>query len=233
MLYSVPKGDKNTSKACRKIPGALPTNISSPANGAPLIFTLWGQTPVWAVKGQMPMSAIGRHRTQAGSGGFTLVEVVMVLALVGLASAAVALSIRDSQKDLASQLTRFESQLRQAQELSMVSGQQVGLDFDPGGYRFWLRGLTGWASTDPLSEPETWPRGTDIVLWRNGQKVDLNKGPAQIAGSAQPNPEIWFQDFGLVTAFRLQLVGPKREIWLDVGPDGSFARRLDGPPDPT
>ncbi len=69
-------------------------------------------------------------RTAFGQGGFTLIEVVAVLLVLGILAAFAAVRISDTgQSDLISQVDVIKNHLRYAQNRAMNTGSPVGSDF--------------------------------------------------------------------------------------------------------
>lgn len=107
-----------------------------------------------------PTSATGAERAR----GFSLVELMVVLVVMGLAAAAVATTLppRTPALDSAEQLGMH---LRRAREEALLGTRTVELVADPSGYRFRRRGVDRW---DPLPgrafAPRAWAPGVRLVL---------------------------------------------------------------------
>lgn len=71
-------------------------------------------------------------------GGFTLVEVIAVLILLGVLGAVVASRARQSHAELDGQAAALATHLRYAQTLAMNTGRTWGIRFDEGADRYWL-----------------------------------------------------------------------------------------------
>ena len=102
------------------------------------------------------------------SRGFTLVEVLLVMAIIGMIAGAVALTLPSSSpserspQDLAITL---KEQLQYAREHAMVRQQPLGLHVDNDGYRF-LRWYDGqWQTLDA--------RGLKSVRWSDSLRWEL------------------------------------------------------------
>ena len=107
------------------------------------------------------------------SRGFTLVEVLLVMAIIGMIAGAVALTLPSSSpserspKDLAITL---KEQLQYAREHAMVRQQPLGLHVDNQGYRF-LRWYDGqWQTLDARGLKEV--RWSDTLRW----ELELTEG---------------------------------------------------------
>ena len=88
----------------------------------------------------MPTSAAGNNRTA----GFTLVELMIVIALVALASAAVVLALPDPRGRLRDDAERFAARVRAAHDLAVVEGRSVSVWVSDGGYGFDRREAGAW-----------------------------------------------------------------------------------------
>lgn len=87
--------------------------------------------------------------------GFTLIELMVVLVIVGIASAAVGLSIRpDPARLLREDAQRLAQLLQVAQSQAQADGRSIGWQADKQGYRF-SRGSEDFAS-DNLLRPRRW-----------------------------------------------------------------------------
>ncbi len=129
--------------------------------------------------------------------GFTLLELLVVLAIVGLASAGITLSLRDSEATaLERDATRLAALLEAARHLSRATGSPIHWHPQPEGFEFvaaWLthpdntelRGPKTWLSTGttvrmvaPLNT-RTWVLGPEPIL--PAQTLVLQRGMQQLA----------------------------------------------------
>ncbi|WP_413702237.1 type II secretion system minor pseudopilin GspH [Psychromonas sp. KJ10-10] len=71
--------------------------------------------------------------------GFTLLEIMLVLLLIGMASVAVVMVMPkyiNNNESVDWQLQRFSSLLQFAEDEALISGKEIGLVFDKNSYRF-------------------------------------------------------------------------------------------------
>lgn len=95
--------------------------------------------------------------------GFTLIELMVVLVIVGIASAAISLSIRpDPAKALREDAERLAQLLLVAQSEVQADGRAIVWQADRDGYRF-VRGGAA-LEHDPLLRPRTWQAAPVNVL---------------------------------------------------------------------
>ncbi len=141
------------------------------------------------------MAARGKHR--ADDRGFTLVELMVVLALLGLAAAAVVLTMPASNGGAVAEATRFAARVAALRDRSVIEGRTHGLWVTASGYGFERRGaLAGVGDTygrawQPLNDGrlsrDDWRRGTAVTVNGGAQgrlafdRVGLPDGTMRIA----------------------------------------------------
>jgi general secretion pathway protein H len=93
------------------------------------------------------------------SRGYTLVELLVVIAVIGIAAGVVTLSLRgDDARRLAEEGDRLAALFRMAQSDARVSGRPVLWQADLAGYRFRALGYDGAAPLpEELARERRWP----------------------------------------------------------------------------
>jgi general secretion pathway protein H len=125
--------------------------------------------------------AASRERAAAAPrapAGFTLVELMVVLVILGLAGSAVALTLPDAGARLDRQAERLGSHLLRAREEAILGTRMVELVADPAGYRFGRQRFGGW---QPLHEGPFAP-----VAWDEGVRPEFDHDPARASFRFDP-----------------------------------------------
>ena len=119
----------------------------------------------------MPISAAGSNARSVGrpprnrEHGFTLVELMVVVMIIGLTSAAVVWALPDPRGRVRDEAARFATRAKAAHDLAIVDGQPVSLWVTTGGYGFDKRIDGGWTPiADKPLKVERWSDGTTAEL---------------------------------------------------------------------
>lgn len=115
----------------------------------------------------MPISATGRISAERG---FTLVEMMVVLAIVGLMAAVVVVNLPSSESTLARESERLAARLLAARDHAILANRETSAILDARGYRFVERQGKTWKPLidEPLGEA-AWRGGTTPALPENGE----------------------------------------------------------------
>ncbi|MGH8121527.1 MAG: type II secretion system minor pseudopilin GspH [Rudaea sp.] len=173
------------------------------------------------------MNRVGRTRGIASitgpraSRGFTLMEILVVLVILAVLTAAVSLAVAGAggERVLTREAERAQALIAYACERAELSGLDIGLSFDRGGYRFSHLDHDVWAPYrgDEL-RPRSWPANLSAALTHDGQAVAL-------AAQFPDKPQLLCYASGELTPFRIELALPDldRRYRLDGTADGQVA----------
>jgi general secretion pathway protein H len=134
----------------------------------------------------MPTSATGTSsshgaiaRVRHRASGFTLLEVLVVVVIIGIIASMAAVSTRvlGGDHEMDQEVKRLAAVLGQAREEAMLQGRDLGLRIDARGYDFLLYDSRNerWelAAGDPLLRERTLPEGLEAGLWLESRPVQL------------------------------------------------------------
>lgn len=90
------------------------------------------------------LQALSMRRRAHKEQGFTLIELMVVLVIIGLAGAAVMLSVPEAGGSLASEADRFAARARAARDTAILESRAVALQIGRGGYEVAKRQEGAW-----------------------------------------------------------------------------------------
>jgi general secretion pathway protein H len=140
-----------------------------------------------------------RMRGGRTESGFTLVELMVVLVILGLAATAVVLAMPEAGGSLQAEAERFAARAKAARDAAIVEARPIALHVDTGGYAIFRRSGGEWR---PGARHE----------WAEGTQVEA-RGVS--AGGTR------FDSTGLADPISLTLRRRGREVAVDIGQDGS------------
>ncbi|KTE01219.1 type II secretion system protein GspH [Sphingopyxis sp. H038] len=103
-------------------------------------------------------AATADARTRRAPNGFTLVELMIVLAIMALAATAVVLTIPGEERTVRSEADRLAARLAAARDVAVIEGRSVAVNFAPSGYGFERRISGEWQPLPGRAfEQRNWP----------------------------------------------------------------------------
>lgn len=145
---------------------------------------------------------VHRPVVAAGLRGFTLIEILVVLVIVGImVSLAAVRFLPDDQATLTEEARRLAICLEQAHDQAVADGEPLGFSVEAGGYRFWsLDARNEWVPRDgdDVLKPHVLAAGVQVrALTVNGQSLAVSERLLFLpAGSTAP----FVMDLGLNAA---------------------------------
>ena len=165
----------------------------------------------------MPISATGtsnkprrRRRAAPRSSGFTLLEVLVVVLIIGIIASMAAVSTRvlGGDHEMDQEAKRLVAVLTQAREDAMLEGRDVGLRIDPRGYDFMRYDgrVEQWdlVIEDPLLRERAFPDGLEAALWLESRPVKLQPRVAPTERD-RPQPQVLLMASGDLVPFEVRL----------------------------
>lgn len=166
-----------------------------------------------AAKKKMRISATGnKHRLKdRGECGFSLVELVVAMMIIGLLASAVVLTMPDPQGRLVDAGEAFAARARAAQEAAIVESRDMAMWVSPAGYGFERYEEGGWVAVarEPF-EDRSWPENAEASVIRQSDE----------------RTRIIFDATGLNDPLDLTLARDGETISVAIGADGTI--RVDG-----
>jgi len=103
-------------------------------------------------------AATAETRTRPHANGYTLVELMVVLAIMALAATAVVLTIPGEERTVRNEADRLAARLAAARDVAVIEGRSVAVNFAPSGYGFERRIAGEWQRLPGRAfEQRNWP----------------------------------------------------------------------------
>lgn len=150
----------------------------------------------------------GRRPPRAAA-GFTMIEILVVLVVVGLLAAMVVVNLGGGtqQRELASKVRELFVLMQTASEQAVLNNQELGLVINEDGYRFLVFDEleSEWGSPgERLFRPRRFDPGTAVTPFIEDDMPRLTQGDSDDEDSLRP--DIVFFSSGETTEFELELL---------------------------
>jgi len=178
------------------------------------------------------------RRTPSNQGGFTLLELLVVITLVGIMAGAAMLSVGGQQaRQLKNEAQRLQLLLNQARDESELTQRTLGVKIEKQGYQFleWQRDKRQWRSLDTRPYQSHQLANGAHLASNTASPTDSSHsslpGERQRSRDSDSNtlrqalkPQIIFSASGDHSAFSLSISGEEQQYLLSS--DGYAATRL-------
>ncbi len=147
------------------------------------------------------MAVLQRPRLRSAHAGFTLLEILVVVAIMAVLAVALTLAVGGNvERQLDASADQFRARLSHACDEAQLGGREIGVALGGEGYAFArLDGdrWQGFGRNDELRD-RAWPPGLRVMLERDGRVLTLGGVAARV-------PQVVCFSSGELTPFMLSL----------------------------
>jgi len=147
-----------------------------------------------------------RIRTRSG---FTLIEMLVVLIIIGIVVTSVTLSIRtdDRGEKMETEMRRIQALLKLASEEAVMQDEDIALRVSQDSYSFEVLSDKGWQpiADDKVFRQRKVVEGTELALKVDDLEIDFGKQQEAAGENKIPPPRIFILSSGEIMPFELIL----------------------------
>jgi len=148
------------------------------------------------------MPELQRHYRKAA--GFTLLEILVVVVIIGVLSTAFLMSVGGGQDQGREEAQRFSALVRLAGQEAMLRSRELAVEILPQGYRFMVYEDQAWKPmADEVLRPRQLAEGMSFEVQLDGSAVMLADADPD---KEEQHPRIFLFSTGEMTPFELTLM---------------------------
>lgn len=178
---------------------------------------------VWLKQRMILATGTLTDSSPASNHGFTLLEVLVVLLIIGITISFISLNVNPRHQIAEQEGKRLAALMNLAQEEAILTGDEYALEF-VGASQYGFVKLIGdsWQelADDEVFRLRTLPAELAIELIIGGDQVPLDISERSVQSSSSTNPRITLLSSGEISPFRIDLVDRS---------SGEFSRITNGP----
>lgn len=148
--------------------------------------------------------------------GFTLLEVLVVLVIIGISIGFVTLTVDTRQEDIEEVVNRFGALVKLASEEAVLQSREYAVQVTPTGYFFLVPGEQGFRALegDDILRARRFPEDLSLSLLIMGESVELREQESEAEKAEEAPPRIYLLSSGEVTPFELRVEDLHSELEL-------------------
>jgi general secretion pathway protein H len=151
-------------------------------------------------------SVLRRYHAQSG---FTLIEMLVVVVIIGIVISSVTLSIhtQDRGEQMETEMQRIQALLKMAREEAVMQDEDIALKVGENSYSFEVLGEKGW---EPITDDQIFRErkivdGTELALKVDNLEINFGQQQAAAGEDKIPPPRIFILSSGEIMPFELIL----------------------------